>query len=35
MKKLVLLLTALALFSSVAVAQVQLADIYGTVVLPD
>lgn len=35
MKKLVLLLAALALISSVAVAQVQLADIYGTVVLPD
>ncbi|MBU4267256.1 MAG: carboxypeptidase regulatory-like domain-containing protein [Acidobacteria bacterium] len=35
MKKLVLLFAALALISSVAVAQVQLADIYGTVVLPD
>ena len=35
MKKLVLLLAALALISSVAVAQVQLADIYGTVVLSD
>ncbi len=35
MKKLVLLLSALALVSSVAMAQVQLADIYGTVVLPD
>ena len=35
MKKLVLLLAAMALISSVAMAQVQLADIYGTVVLPD
>jgi hypothetical protein len=35
MKKLVLLLAALALVGSVAMAQVQLADIYGTVVLPD
>jgi hypothetical protein len=35
MKKLVLLLAAMALVSSVAIAQVQLADIYGTVVLPD
>lgn len=35
MKKLVLFLAAMALISSVAMAQVQLADIYGTVVLPD
>jgi hypothetical protein len=35
MKKLVLLLSAIALVSSVAMAQVQLSDIYGTVVLPD
>jgi hypothetical protein len=35
MKKLVLLLAAMALVSSAAMAQVQLADIYGTVVLPD
>jgi hypothetical protein len=35
MKKLVLLLAAMALISSVAMAQVQLADIYGTAVLPD
>ena len=35
MKKLVLLFAALALISSVAMAQVQLSDVYGTVVLPD
>jgi hypothetical protein len=35
MKKLVLLMAALALCGTVAMAQVQLADIYGTVVLPD
>ena len=35
MKKLVLLFAALALIGSVAMAQVQLSDIYGTVVLPD
>ena len=35
MKKLVLLFAAVALISSAAMAQVQLANIYGTVVLPD
>jgi multidrug efflux pump subunit AcrA (membrane-fusion protein) len=35
MKKLVLLMAALALCGTVVMAQVQLADIYGTVVLPD
>ena len=35
MKKLVLFVAAMALVSSVAMAQVQLADVYGTVVLPD
>lgn len=35
MKKLLLLAAAMALVGSVAMAQVQLADVYGTVVLPD
>jgi hypothetical protein len=35
MKKLVLFIAAMALATSVSMAQVQLADIYGTVVLPD
>jgi hypothetical protein len=35
MKKIVLLAAAMAMLASIALAQVQLADVYGTVVLPD